>query len=164
MLFFSLNFITAVSEKQHVFVPGPLAFTNLILAAGTACPILLVPGDGPWRQVELVSVSGECICGYAMWKKKNKQTPKVCVRASLWGNFTSFAQISGTCCRTAFFGANTLLLSLGKTGQWHICAVPRAFDSLGIPAWSCPLSWGHLPKQDLWKAVLCLLFEGFPCF
>lgn len=91
---------------------------------------ILVPGDGPWRQMELVGVSAECISSYAMWR-----TLKVSVCASQWGNFTSFcAQASTTCATTVLFGANALLLSLEKAAQWHICAVPRAFSSLGIPA------------------------------
>lgn len=107
---------------------------------------------GPWRQMELVGVSGEGICISAAWK-----APKsFCLGYSVKQFHFLCALFS-----TALCGSNTLLLSLRKAAQGHIHAVPKVFSSLGSLCGPAPC---HV-DISLSNISGTFLFEGFwVCF
>lgn len=146
--FFSLNFITVISEKQCILVPDPhpldllIWFKQLGLLVQFCWCLVLVP-EGRWSLlVFLKSVCVAVLCG------KHQKF----LSASEWGSFTSFVLWFPQRVAKHFLGL-ILCCSVWEKQQWHVCAVPRAFSSLGISVWSCPVSYGHLPKQDLWRTV-----------
>ena len=147
--------------KQCVLVPDPClldlltGFKQMGLLVQFCWSLVMVAEGRSSLLVFLKSVS------VAMLRGKNPKS--FCLSFSVRQFHFLCALISTARCRTVLYGTNTVLLSLKKAARCHICAVPRAFISLGKCVRSCPVSCGHLPKQDLWRAVPCFLFEGFQC-